>query len=43
MSGGGSEIETLGIGWMKMFIQRNNLLAANNNYMHFYIEVVSIH
>ena len=41
MSSGGSEIERLGSIWMKMFIHRNDLLAANNDYMHFYIQLLS--
>jgi len=43
VSSGGSKIERLGSIWMQMFIHRNDSLAANDDYMHFYIQLLSTH
>ena len=43
VSSGGSEIERLGSFWIEMSIHRNDLLAAYNDYMHFYIQLLSVH
>ena len=42
MSSGGSEIERLGSFCMQMFIHRNKLLAAINDWIHFYIQLLSV-
>jgi len=43
VSNGGSEIERLGSILMQLFIHKNNLLDANNDYMHFYRRLLNIH
>ena len=43
VSSGQSEIERVGGIWMQMFIHRNDLFAANDDYMRSYIPLLSTH
>jgi len=42
-SSGGTDIGSLWSFWMQMFILRNESLAANNDCMHCFIQLLSIH